>query len=117
MRVAAIRFSGMCPVKVFLWRGPPAHGSPTQNLPDLHKPPLATVSGGDLPSVELTGNGVEACIACRLDFANDRYHVGRKLRRPRLRASCCIMQQMRLKQTVHCRAIAFGFGEPRLDAR
>jgi hypothetical protein len=39
---------------------------PHQNLPHLHMPPLAAVGGGDLPSVELPGDGVEACIACRL---------------------------------------------------
>jgi hypothetical protein len=42
-------------------------------------PPLPTVSGGDLPSVELSGNGVEACKTSRLDISNDRQDVGRKL--------------------------------------
>jgi hypothetical protein len=35
----------------------------------------------DLPSVELPGDGVEACMADRLDVPNDRQDVGRKLRR------------------------------------
>jgi hypothetical protein len=33
----------------------------------------------DLPSVELPGDGVEACMADRLDVPNDRQDVGRKL--------------------------------------
>jgi hypothetical protein len=44
-------------------------------------PPLATVRGGDLPSVDLPGDGVEARKATRLDISNDRQDVGRKLRR------------------------------------
>jgi hypothetical protein len=46
-------------------------------------PPLATVSGGDLPSIELPGDGVEACMTGGLDFANDRYDVGRVYPRSR----------------------------------
>ena len=46
-------------------------------------PPLAAVSGGDLPRIQLSGNGVEACVTSRLDVANDRQDVGRKLCRLR----------------------------------
>jgi hypothetical protein len=55
-----------------------------QYVPHLHMPPLATVSGGDLPSVELPGDVVVAGIAGRPDIANDRQDVGRKLCRLRL---------------------------------
>ena len=44
-------------------------------------PPLPTISGSNFPSVELSGNGVEACKAGRLNVSNDRQYVGRKLRR------------------------------------
>jgi hypothetical protein len=47
----------------------------------LHMPPPATVSGCDLPRVELSGDGVETGMARRLDVPNDRQHVGRKLSR------------------------------------
>jgi hypothetical protein len=57
---------------------------PIQNLPHLHMPPLPTVSGSDLPSVELPGDGVEACMTSRLDVPNDRQHVGGELRCLRL---------------------------------
>jgi hypothetical protein len=53
-----------------------------QYLPHLHMPPLPTVSGSDLPSVELPGDGVEARKASRLDVPNDRQDVGRKSRVP-----------------------------------
>ena len=48
------------------------------------RPRLATVSGGDPPSVELAGDGVEACMTGGPVLPNDRYDVGRKLRRLRL---------------------------------
>jgi hypothetical protein len=48
-----------------------------------HLSPLPTVSGSDLSSVELPGDGVEACKAGRLDVSNDRQDFGRKLRRLR----------------------------------
>ena len=35
-----------------------ASNCPNENLPHLHMSPPATISGGDLPSVELTRNGV-----------------------------------------------------------
>jgi hypothetical protein len=46
--------------------------------------PLATIGGGDPPSVELAGDGVEACMTGGPVLPNDRYDVGRKLRRLRL---------------------------------
>jgi hypothetical protein len=55
-----------------------------QYVPHLHMSPLPTVRGSDLSSVELPGDGVEACKAGRLDVSNDRQDVGRKLRRLRL---------------------------------
>jgi Formaldehyde-activating enzyme (Fae) len=39
---------------------------PIQYLPHLHMPPLATVSGSNLPGIELSSNRVETCIAGRL---------------------------------------------------
>jgi hypothetical protein len=51
-----------------------------QYLPYLHMPPLATVRGSDLSSVELSGDGIKACVAGRLDVPNDRQHVGSELR-------------------------------------
>jgi hypothetical protein len=45
-------------------------------------PPSATVGGSDLSSVELPGDGVEACIASRLNVPNDREDVGSEL--------CCL---------------------------
>jgi hypothetical protein len=50
-------------------------------------PPLATVCGTDLPRVELSGNGVEACMAGRLDVPNDRQDVGREFHACALRAT------------------------------
>jgi hypothetical protein len=50
-------------------------------------PPLPTISGSNLPGVELPGDSVEACIACRLDVPNDRQDIGREVRRLRLRAT------------------------------
>jgi hypothetical protein len=47
-------------------------------------PPLPAVSGSDLPSVELPGDGVEACMTSRLDVPNDRKDVGGKSGRLRL---------------------------------
>jgi hypothetical protein len=44
--------------------------------------PLPAVSGSDLSSVELPGDGVEALMASRLDVLNYRQHVGGKL--------CCL---------------------------
>jgi hypothetical protein len=57
---------------------------PTQNLPHLRMPPLATVSRSDFPRVQLPGDGIEACVASRLDVPNDRQHVRSELRRLRL---------------------------------
>jgi hypothetical protein len=48
---------------------------PIQNLPHLHTPPLATISGGDLPGVELTSNCVAACVSSTLNFADDRQNA------------------------------------------
>jgi hypothetical protein len=53
---------------------------PRQNLPHLHMPPPATICGSNISSVELSGNGVEACMAGRLEVSND-WQQGRKLRR------------------------------------
>lgn len=36
---------------------------PIENLPHLYMSPLATIGGGNSPSVELSGDGVEACMA------------------------------------------------------
>jgi hypothetical protein len=47
-------------------------------------PPPATISGGDLPGIELSSNGVETCMTGRLDVPNYGQHVGRKLSRLRL---------------------------------
>ena len=41
--------------------------------------PWATISRGDLPDIELTGDGVEAGVTCRLDIPNDRKDVAREL--------------------------------------
>jgi hypothetical protein len=49
----------------------------------IYAPP-PTIGGGDLRGVELPGDGVEACMAGRLDVPNYRRHVGRKLSRLRL---------------------------------
>jgi hypothetical protein len=54
---------------------------PIQNQPNLHKPPLATVSSGNLPRVELPGNGVEALMAGRLYVPNDRPNIACELHR------------------------------------
>jgi hypothetical protein len=51
-------------------------------LPHLYVPPLPTISGSDLPGIELPGDGVEARKASRLDVPNDRQDVGRKSRVP-----------------------------------
>jgi hypothetical protein len=41
--------------------------------------PWATISRGDLPLVELPGDGVQACMPGRLDIPNDRKDVAREL--------------------------------------
>jgi hypothetical protein len=45
---------------------------PIKNLTYLHMPPLATISGGDLSSIELSGLGVTG----RPDIPNDRQSAG-----------------------------------------
>jgi hypothetical protein len=40
--------------------------------------PSAAVSGRDLTSVELPGDGIAACVAGGLNLANDRQDIGRK---------------------------------------
>jgi hypothetical protein len=53
-------------------------GSPIQNLANLNVCPSAAVSGRDLASVELPGDGIAAGVAGGLNLANDRQEVGRK---------------------------------------
>jgi hypothetical protein len=84
MRVADIRFSGMCPVKAFLGGRPRADSSALKNRPDLHVPPPATVRRSDLASIELSGDCIETGMAGPLVVPNVRQDVGSKLGRPRL---------------------------------
>jgi hypothetical protein len=42
------------------------------NAASLAHTPLTTVRGSNLPGVELPSNGVEACMASRLDVPNGR---------------------------------------------
>jgi hypothetical protein len=53
---------------------------PIQNLPDLHMPPPASICRGDLPRVELPGDGVEARVTRGLNLSNDQQNVGSELR-------------------------------------
>ena len=61
---------------------------------------MATISGGDLPSVELAGDGVEALMAGRLVFANDRYDVGRILCHLRLTGRAHAPQAVLLQSAI-----------------
>jgi hypothetical protein len=66
------------------WTSGVHHQTPALNLSQLHMPPPATVSGGDLAGVQLPGDGVEARMTGRLDLPDNRQNVGRELRRLRL---------------------------------
>jgi hypothetical protein len=50
-----------------------------QYLPHLLAPSLPTISRSGFPRLELSGNGIEACVAGRLDVPNYRQDVGRKI--------------------------------------
>lgn len=49
------------------WRATSADSSALTNLPDLHMPAPAAITARDLASIYLPGDGVQACMACRLD--------------------------------------------------
>jgi hypothetical protein len=55
-------------------------GCPIQNLAHLNVCPSAAVSGRNLASVKLSGDGIAACVAGGLNLVNDRQDVGRKSR-------------------------------------
>jgi hypothetical protein len=57
---------------------------PRQNLPHLHMPLLTTISGSDLPRIDLSGDGIVTGMPGGLNVPNGRKHVGRKLGRLRL---------------------------------
>ena len=56
MRVADIRFSGMCPVKAFLGGRPRADSSALKNLRDLHMAPRAAFAGATFRALKLPGD-------------------------------------------------------------
>jgi hypothetical protein len=47
-------------------------GRSIQNLPHLHMSPPAAISRRYLPSIELAGDRIAACVTGRLDVPNDR---------------------------------------------
>jgi hypothetical protein len=50
-------------------------GCSIQNLAHLNVCPSAAVSGRDLASVELSGDGIAACVAGGLNLVNDRQNI------------------------------------------
>jgi hypothetical protein len=89
-------------------------------------PPLPTISGGDLPSVKLPGDCIEACMACRLDVPNNRQDVSREAGRLRLSGHTHVLhgpgraprlsgRQSRLGAFRDRLALVFGYGRQDVD--